>query len=98
MDLVMLAPPRSALASILMVIRIGRLLECRWWILLELFHDHLHGLFELCVVALAPCGRLEFDVDVGSDADVLDLPLAFQPVERPTRRHYRAAVDQVRIP
>src|SRR5262245_15668834 len=79
------------------VIRIRRALDGLMRILLQFLHQPADGLFELNVAAFAPGLRIEFDLDVGRDAVVLDLPLAFGRVEGEVWRGNRAAVNQRRV-
>jgi hypothetical protein len=63
-----------------------------------LFEGERDGLFQLRVLALADEGGVEVDFDVGGDAVVFDVPLAFGVVEGEVRGGDAAAVDEGRKP
>src|SRR5262245_5890686 len=79
-----------------MIIRERRTFVLRARILLQLFQQVFDRPFELRVAALSPRRRIEFDLDVGADSGVLDLPFAVQSVDRRVGRGVEAAVHQRR--
>src|SRR5262245_49994700 len=57
----------------------------------------LDRFFELRVAALTPELRIEVDLDIRSDAFVLNVKFSLRVSERDTRSRYRTAVDEHRI-
>jgi hypothetical protein len=60
------------------VIRILRPLVGRKWILLELVENHFDRFLELRVATLACERGVHFDLDVRSDAPILDFPVSLE--------------------
>jgi len=56
----------------------------------------LHRLLELRIAAGAPGARVELDLVVGRDADVLDLPLPLEAVDAAARARDQAPVEERR--
>src|SRR5262249_58451113 len=79
---------------ILVIIRERRTFVLWARVLLQLFHQVLDGSFELGVAALSPRRRIEFNLDIGADSGVLDLPFAVQAVNGRIGRGVTATVHQ----
>src|SRR5262249_6843478 len=80
-----------------MVIGIRRFLWARQRMLAEFFEHDSDGFFELWVVAGADGLRVEFHLEVGGHAAILDFPLARGEPEGGAGRRDSAAVDQWRV-
>jgi len=63
----------------------------------DFLHQVVDCAFDLYVMPLALGLQVVVEVDVGSDAVVLDLPLAAQARQRQARHGDEAAVDEQRI-
>ena len=85
------------LRLLLMIIRIRRMVRYHHRILLQRFQRHLHGLFQLRIVASGHRRRIIFHFNVRRDAVILHFPLAVQAVNRHPRRGNAAAIHQRRI-
>src|SRR5215469_3462647 len=83
--------PANAL-ELRVVVRVVRLPIFLWWMVFQLLQRDLHGAFELRIMAFANKLGIEFDLNVGRDAMVLDFPFALGPENGPTWRSDGAAV------
>src|SRR5579885_127080 len=88
---------RLATRAAVVIVRIDGLLELLRRVPGEQAQGDLDGLLKLRVVALADELRVVLDFNVRSDAVVLDLPLALQPVDGDARRGDMPAVHQFGI-
>src|ERR1700693_4212229 len=85
---------RNLIDSILVIVRIRRMIRNHHGIFLERVERDLHGLLKLRVVSPGHGRRIVFHFDVGCDSVVLYFPLAVQSVDRTARRGDRASIQQ----
>src|SRR6267154_1084511 len=92
-------PARGSFPSghVRVVVWIGRFGIFRRRVFLESIEHDCDGFFELRGVAPAHELRVEFHLNVGRDAVILDLPLPLKAIKRPAWRSDSAAVHQWRV-